>query len=200
MKIYAEQPLRIARQIAGDVLLVLWVGGWLWLGQQVHDRLDALRGPAAQVGEASTDLADSLAGTSDQVRSLQFVGEVLVAPFDAIIGSSRQLAEASEASQQAVANLADTLLLVTVLFPILFALTLWAVVRLRWMRHATAAAKVRMTGYGDGLLAAQALATGRLDRLARHAGPGNPLEDPISRRRLAAYQLQRLGLRGYESL
>lgn len=200
MKVYAERPQRMVFQLIGDLLLVLWVGGWIWLGLQVHDRLDALRRPAAQVGEASEGLADSLAGTSDQIRSLQFVGEALAAPFDALIGGSQQLAEASGNSQQAIANLADTMVLVTALFPIVFALTLWAFLRLRWMRHATAAARVRATGHGDGLLAAQALASGRLDQIARYATPGNPLDDPLSRRRLAAYQLRRLGLRGYEPL
>lgn len=198
MKIYAERPHRVLYQVVGDLLLVLWVGGWIWLGQQVHDRLDALRRPAVQVGEASRGLADSLASTSDQIRGLQIVGEALAAPFDAIVGGSRQLADASGNTQQAIANLADILIVVTALFPILFALTLWAFLRLRWMRSATAAAKVRATGYGDSLLAAQALAAGRLDQIAQYAAPGNPLDDPLTRRQLADYQLRRLGLRGYE--
>jgi len=200
MKIYAERPVRVTLQVIGDLLLVLWVGGWIWLGRQVHDRLDALRRPAAQVGDASDGLAESLAGTSEQIRSLQFVGDALAAPFDAIISGSQQLSDASANSQQAIANLADILVVVTALFPILFALTLWAFLRLRWMRHATAAARVRMSEHGDGLLAAQALATGPLDQLARCTTPGNPLDDPLSRRRLAGYQLRRLGLRGYESV
>lgn len=200
MKVYAERPLRVLRQVVGDLLLVLWVGGWIWLGQEVHDRLDALRRPSVQVGEASRNLANSLADTSDQVRGLQLVGEVLAAPFDAIISSSQQLADASNNTQQAIGNLADIMIVATALFPILFALTLWAFLRLRWMSYATAAAKVRATGQGDGLLAAQALASGRLDQIGEYAAPGNPLDDPLSRRRLAGFQLRRLGLRGYESV
>lgn len=200
MKVYAERPLRVLRQVVGDLLLVLWVGGWIWLGQEVHDRLDALRRPSVQVGEASRNLANSLADTSDQVRGLQLVGDVLAAPFDVIVSSTRQLADASNNTQQAIGNLADIMIVATALFPILFALTLWAFLRLRWMSHATAAARVRATGEGDGLLAAQALASGRLDQIGKYATSGNPLDDPLSRRRLAGFQLRRLGLRGYEAV
>lgn len=198
MKVYAERPLRALGQLLGDLLLVVWVAGWLWLGLQFHDRLDALRAPAVQVGEASNGLANSLSTTGEQLRGLQLVGDLLAAPFDAIVASARQLVDASDNSQQAIARLADLSIVITAFFPIVFAVTVWAVLRGRWMRQATAAARLRHSGHGDGLLAAQALATARLDRIARLASPGNPLDDPISRRRLAGYQLHRLGLRSYD--
>ncbi|HSK97837.1 MAG TPA: hypothetical protein VK891_14540 [Euzebyales bacterium] len=198
MKVYAERPVRALGQFVADLLLVAWVGGWVWLGLQFHDRLDALRGPTRQVGEASSDLANSLSNTGEQLRGLQLVGELLAAPFDAIVGSARQLVDASENSDRAIAQLADLSMVVTAFFPIVFALTVWVVLRGRWMRRATAAARLRASGYGDGLLAAQALGTARLDQLAPLANPGNPLDDPISRRRLASYQLRRLGLRSYD--
>jgi hypothetical protein len=198
MKVYAERPLRVLGQMLGDLLLIGWVGAWIWLGLQFHDRLDALRRPTMQVGQASGNLADSLSDTGEQLRGLQLVGELLAAPFDAIVGSARQLVDASDSSQQAIARLADLSFVVISLFPIILAVTVWAVLRGRWMRHATAAARLRNSGHGDGLLAVQALATARLDHVVRLASPGNPLDDPISRHRLASYQLRRLGLRSYE--
>jgi hypothetical protein len=199
VKLYAERPHRAAGQFVGDLLLVAWIGGWLWLGRAMHDGLDSLRTPATQVGNASSGLANSLAQTSDQLRGVQLVGELLAGPFDAIVASARQLVDASDTTQDAIARLADLSFVVTAFFPIVFALTVWLALRGRWMRHATAAARLRASGWGDGLLAAQALGSARLDRLGALASPGNPLEDPISRHRLATYQLQRLGLRGYES-
>jgi hypothetical protein len=195
MKLYAERPHRAAGQLLADLLLVAWIGGWAWLGRAIHDSLDALRTPTAQVGNASSGLANSLSQTSDQLRDVQLVGEVLAAPFDAIVASARQLMDASDATQDTIARIADLSFVVTAVFPILFALTVWLVLRGRWVRHASAAARLRAAGYGDGLLAAQALSSVRLDRLVELAGSDNPLDDPISRRRLAAYQLQRLGLR-----
>lgn len=195
MKVYAERPLRVLAQLLADVALIVWVGGWIWFGLEVHDRLSALGRPTERVGQASTRLADSLSETSDQIRDLQFVGEALAAPFDAIINSTRQLATASAEAQAAIGGVASISFWLAALFPILFALLLWAVVRVRWMRHATAAAKLRAHGSGEGLLAAQALSSVRLDRLAGFVAPGDPLGDPRSRQQLAAYQLRRLGLR-----
>ena len=195
MKVYAERPLRVLAQLLADVALIIWVGGWIWFGLEVHDRLGALERPTERVGQASTRLADSLSGTSDQIRALQFVGEALAAPFDAIIDGTRQLATASAEAQAAIGGVADISVWLAAMFPILFALLLWAVVRVRWMRHATAAAKLRAHGGGEGLLAAQALSSVRLDRLAGFVEPGDPLGDPRSRQQLAEYQLRRLGLR-----
>jgi hypothetical protein len=44
------------------------------------------------------------------------------------------------------------------------------------------------------------LSSARLDRVAKLVNPGNPLEDPINRRRLASYQLRQLGLRSYDTI
>ena len=50
------------------------------------------------------------------------------------------------------------------------------------------------------LLAAQALSSVRIDRVAKLVNPAHPLDDPISRRRLASHQLRQLGLRGYDNI
>lgn len=198
MKLYAERPSRIIAQILGDLGLVAWVAGWWWLAVQLHDELDALRRPAMRVGQASSGLANSLQGTSEQVRSLQLVGDVLAQPFDAIIASARELATASTNGQQTIGRLADLSVPLIMLFPVLFALTLWLALRGRWMRRATAAARLRDGGGGDGLLAAQALSSTRLDRMADVDLGANPLGDEISRRRLANFVLRQLGLRSHD--
>lgn len=198
MKLYAERPSRIVAQIIGDLLLIAWIGGWWWLGTQLHDHLDALRRPAIRVSQASRGLASSLQGTSDQVRSLQVVGEVLASPFDAIIASARELATASTNGQQTIGRLADLSVPLIALFPVLFALTLWIALRGRWIRRATAAARLRNAGTGTGLLAAQALTNARLDRVADFDIGDNPLGDTTSRYRLANFALRQLGLRGYD--
>jgi hypothetical protein len=200
MKLYAERPHRVLVQLVGDLLLIGWIGGWVWLSLQVHAQLDALRAPTIQVGNASRDMADSLSSTGEQLRSVQLIGDLLAAPFDAIVEGAQQLTAASDSGNQAIARLADTSIFVTAFFPIVFGLTLWIVLRGRWIRRATAAARVRASAYGDSLLAAQALSSVRIDRVAKLVNPGYPLDDPVSRRRLASYQLRQLGLRGYEKI
>lgn len=195
MKLYAERPSRVVAQVCGDLLLVAWVAGWCWLGLQLHDAIEALARPTRRVGEASSGLANALSGTSEQVRSLQLVGEVLAAPFDAIIAGARELATASANGQESIARLADMAVPLTALFPVLFALTLWLALRGRWIRRATAVTKLRRRGEGEGLLAAQALTSARIDQLAGFELDDNPLADPVSRRRLATFALRQLGLR-----
>lgn len=195
MKFYAERPSRLAAQVCGDLLLAGWMAGWLWLGLRLHDEIEALARPTRRVGEASTGLANALTGTSDQVRNLQLVGDVLAAPFDAIIAGARELATASTTSQESLARLADLAVPLTALFPVLFALTLWLALRGRWIRRATAVTRLRRTGEGEGLLAAQALTSARIDQLAGFDLDDNPLADPVSRRRLATFALRQLGLR-----
>jgi len=195
VKLYAERPSRVVAQVCGDLLFGAWVAGWLWLGLQLHDAIDALARPAVRVGEASSGVANALTGTSEQVRSLQLVGDVLATPFDAIIAGARELATASASGQEALLRLADMAVPLTALFPVLFAVTLWLALRGRWIRRATAVTKLRRTGEGEGLLAAQALTSARIDQLAGFGLDDNPLADPASRRRLAMFALRQLGLR-----
>jgi hypothetical protein len=198
VKVYAERPGRIVAQIVGDLLLVGWIAGWVWLGTRLHDELDALRRPATRVGQASDGLANSLQGTSEQVRSLQLVGDVLAQPFDAIIATARELSTATGNTQAGIGRLADLSIWLVALFPVLFALTLWLALRGRWIRKASAAARVRDDGGPDGLLAAQALTNARLDKVAEFDLADDPLADQASRRHLADFALRQLGLRGYE--
>jgi len=195
VKFYAERPSRVVAQVCGDLLLAAWVAGWLWLGLQLHDAIHALARPVVRVGEASSGLANTLTGTSEQVRSLQLIGDVLASPFDAIIAGARELATASVNGQASLLRLADMALPLTALFPVLFAVTMWLALRGRWIRRATAVTKLRRSGEGEGLLAAQALTSARIDQLAGFGLGDNPLADPASRRRLATFALRQLGLR-----
>jgi hypothetical protein len=195
VKFYAERPSRVVAQVCGDLLLAAWVAGWLWLGLQLHDAIDALARPAVRVGEASSGLANALTSTSEQVRSLQLIGDVLASPFDAIIAGARELATASVNGQASLLRLADMAVPLSALFPVLFAVTMWLALRGRWIRRATAVTKLRRSGEGEGLLAAQALTSARIDQLAGFGLGDNPLADPASRRRLATFALRQLGLR-----
>lgn len=195
MKLYAERPARLVAQVAGDVAAVAWSAGWVWLALQVHDRLDALRQPTVRVGRASDGIANALTDTGDQVRNLQFVGDVLAAPFDAIAEGARELVTASDNGQAAIGSLADLMIPVIALLPVLFAVAVWLALRGRWIRRATGASRLRSSEQGVVLLAAQALTSPRLDRVTGELGDGHPFDDTRSLRALAGHQLRGLGLR-----
>lgn len=199
MKLYAERPSRTLVQIIGDLLTAAWIAGWIWLGLRLHDLLDQLGQPAGRVSRASDGLADSLAGTGEQIRSIQLIGDLLAQPFDAIISSAQELASAGASSQQTLGRIADLSVPLVALFPVLFAITLWLVLRGRWIRRASAAARLRDSESGEGLLAALALTSTRLDRLSRAGLAEDPLSDARSRQRLAGYALRDLGLRSPSS-
>jgi hypothetical protein len=82
--------------------------------------------------------------------------------------------------------------------PILFVVLLWFPLRVRWIRRATAASRVRKSPAGRDLLALRALATQPLSKLAK-LGPDVAeswrASDDSTVDALAALELKSLGLR-----
>ena len=56
MKLYADTPARRTRQILSDVLVLLWIGLWVYAGRQVHDTVEQLRAPADSWTPPADDL------------------------------------------------------------------------------------------------------------------------------------------------
>ena len=52
MRLYADTPARRTRQILSDVLMLLWIGFWVYAGRQVHDLVTQLRAPADSITSA----------------------------------------------------------------------------------------------------------------------------------------------------
>jgi hypothetical protein len=126
------------------------------------------------------------------------VGDELSAPFDALAGAGGSVRGAGQAAQDAVGTLATVLAVVLVLLPVGWLLLRWLPWRLAWAREAGAARRL-LTGTRDlELLAARALATAPLPRLAA-LPPGTAAAwragDPAAVRALAGLELRRLGLR-----
>jgi hypothetical protein len=105
---------------------------------------------------------------------------------------------AGQAAQDAEGTLATILTLVLIVLPVGWLLVRWLPWRLRYAQEAGAAARM-LTGTPDlELLAARALATAPLPRLAAlPAGTGAAWRagDPGAVRTLAGLELRRLGLR-----
>ena len=82
MKLYADAPGRRARQVAGDLLLLLWVWVWFRVGTAVHDATLALAVPGEQIERAGTGLAGRLRDAGASVGEIPLVGEEVRGPFD----------------------------------------------------------------------------------------------------------------------
>ena len=198
MQLYAQHPVLRTRQLLGDAGMLAWIVLWVLVARAVHGAVLVL----AEPGKAVADLGDSVAGTMDSAagvaEDVPVVGDELAAPFGALSDAGGSVTGAGVAAQDAVDTLATVLAVVLVVLPVGWLLLRWLPSRLRWAREA-AAARTLLRGTPDlHVLAARALATAPLPRLAalpHGIGAAWQAGDPDAVRALAALELDRLGLR-----
>ena len=198
MKLYADTPARRTRQVVADLLFVLWLVGWVWVGHAVHDVTLDLAGPGRQTESAALSLADNLAGARDQLAGLPVVGDGVSAPFDQASSAANGLAVAGRAEVRAVERLALWLGISIATIPILVVALFFVPVRYRFARQATAGARFIDAAEDLDLFALRALTRQPLYVLARisddPAGAWRE-RDPAVVRALASLELKESGLR-----
>lgn len=198
MKIYADSSARRARQILGDVLLLVWVWVWVTLALTVRDATLTLARPGEQVAQAGAGLADRLREAGAAVGGVPLIGDDVRTPFDEAGGAAEQLAQAGNAHVEAVTDLAFWLSIAVGAIPVLIALAVYLPMRWRFIRHATAGRRfVDSSDYVD-LFALRAMSRQPLHRLARISD--DPVaawrqRDPAVLRALAELELRDAGLR-----
>jgi hypothetical protein len=197
VKLYADLPSRRANQIAGDLLLVAWLGLWIWLATKVHHATERLAVPGRRIDSSASDLAGQLRDAGDAVGGLPVVGNGVSKPFDGAGSAAGRLAEAGRSQVDAVDTLAFWLTLATALVPIVLVLAFYVPARVRFVRRATAGQRLVDSAADLDLFALRALANQPLDVLARIS------DDPAGRwrardaevvRRLAVLELADAGL------
>jgi hypothetical protein len=136
------------------------------------------------------------------VGDVPFAGDALRAPLDEGSVAGRDLAEAAQSYQDAVADLAMLAGVLIALAPIAIVLALWLPRRLSWIATASAAKRLLRGGgdHGEDLFALRGLARQPLERLARSGGGADLMDgwrarDPDTVRALARLELDDLGLR-----
>ncbi|SFF81973.1 hypothetical protein [Blastococcus tunisiensis] len=198
MQLYAHPPAQRTRQVAADAGLLAWVLLWVLVARAVHGAVLVLAAPGLAVEDLGRSVAGNMGSASGAARDVPLVGDELSAPFDALADAGASVSGAGQAAQDAVGTLAAVLAVVLVALPVGWALLRWLPWRLGWVQEATAA-RTLLDGTPDlHLLAARALATAPLPRLAAlPAGTGAAWHagDPAAVRALAAVELHRLGLR-----
>ncbi|WP_448639764.1 hypothetical protein [Geodermatophilus sp. URMC 63] len=198
MRLYAARPDRRLRQVLADVGVLAWAVLWVLVARVVHGSVLVLAEPGRAVEDLGTSVADSMGSAASAAEDVPVVGDELSAPFDALGDAAGSVSGAGQSAQDAVGTLAVVLAVVLVVLPVGWALLRWLPWRLRWVREASAVA--RMSG-GPGdleLLAARAVATAPLTRLAAlppGTGAAWRAGDPAAVRALAALEAARLGLR-----
>ncbi len=195
MHLYADSPTLRARQVAADLGVVAWLVLWVLVARTVHGAVLALAEPGRAVEDLGASVADSMSSAAQAAEDVPLVGEDLAAPLEALGSAGSSVGGAGQAAQDAVGTLAWVLAVVLVVLPVGWALLRWLSWRLGWARAAGAAR--RLVAADPDVLAARALATAPLSRLAA-LPPGTAdawrAGDPAATRALAAVELARLGL------
>lgn len=158
MKLYADAPVRRTRQIVADVLFLLWLVAWVWIGHVVHDGTDRLAGVGRQTDSSASQLASGLTSAGDSLRGLPVVGGGVAAPFDQMSSASDALAQAGRDQETAVHRLAWVLGVSIAVIPILTLGVFVVPARYRFVREATAGARFIDANEDLDLFALRALA------------------------------------------
>lgn len=159
MRLYSDLPARRTRQVAGDVLVLVWVVAWWLVGRAVHGQVQRLGTPGRTLEDAGRSLESGLRSAGESVTRVPLVGEELRTPFDAAGGAAGGLAEAGVGVQDAVGRAAVLAGFGVALWPVVLVLGAWVLVRLRGLRRAAEVREVLATPAGEDLLALRALAT-----------------------------------------
>ncbi len=198
MKLYADNSGHRARQVLTDLLFVGWVLAWAWAGMAVHDATTELAGPGHQVTAAGSAISESMSEAGGVLGDLPLVGDGARAPFDEASAAAEELADAGRAEVAAVEQLADMLGLAVAGIPILVVAAFYLPSRVRFVRRATAGAKLVDAAEDLDLFALRALAHQPLHVLARitddPAGAWRRGDTEITTR-LAELELRANGLR-----
>jgi len=198
MPLYAQHPALRVRQGAADLGVLGWVVLWVLVARVVHRAVLVLAEPGRAVADLGAAVAGNMTSAAEAAGDVPLVGDDLSAPFQSLADASGSVRGAGQAAQDAVGTLALVLAVVLVVLPVGWLLVRWLPARLRYAREAGAARRL-LTGTPElEILAARAMATAPLPRLAAlPAGTGAAWRggDPAAVRALAGLELDRLGLR-----
>ena len=180
MVLYARNELLRARQIVADAAVVAAVAFFWWLGNLVNRLVHELEAPGRLLQDAGE-------GAGGRVDDLPVVGDRLATPFEAV-------ARAGVSQQDVVQDLALWLGLIVAGLPILWLLGRYVPGRIRWVREASAAARLLAAAPDGRLFALRALATQPLAELERAAADPLAAYERGEIGALASLELRRLGL------
>ncbi|GAA4263152.1 hypothetical protein [Dactylosporangium darangshiense] len=198
MKLYADRTPVAIRQLLTDALVVAWVYAWVRLGMALFDLIQRLAAPGRKLEGAGDGLAANLNSAGDKIKGVPGVPDSVAAPFTNAANAAMSLANAGREQQDIVNDLAWVLSIVVVVVPLLLVVGVWLPLRIRWIRRAGSAARLRSVAAGRDLLALRALATQPLRRLLRVDPEIAALwrrGDPDAVEALARLELRSLGLR-----
>jgi hypothetical protein len=146
MKLYPDTPDRRWRTIIRDVVVVLLLLAFAWVGLLVHDAVDALSVLGTSLVTAGETIESGFESTAGAIANIPLLGDTFAEALrDTGAGSGGELAELGEEGVRTINRLAITLGLVVFCLPagvvLLFALP----GRIRQVKELTAAGQALAT-------------------------------------------------------
>ena len=194
MKLYAESKRYRARQLISDAATAVWIIAWIRIGMFVSDLVNRLAGPGETVEDAGRTFAQTVDSVGTEVDDLPVLGDALLRPLETISGAGETLRDAGIAQQDAVHTLALWLGILLAVIPISYVLLKYLPGRLRWVREASAADKLRIDAEDYQIFAIRALANQPLYELRRAAPDPAAAYAAGDFEPLAALELGQMGL------
>jgi hypothetical protein len=194
---YATTPVRLARQLVSDIVVLLWSAIWVSIGLAVHSAVATIAEVGRQVNEGANGVAGNLNDAGDNADDFPLVGDALAEPLRAASEAALGIAGAGANLDTTATWLAVVLGLAVAAPPILFVAMPWLFLRVRFARRKWTSLTLAATPAGEQLLALRALANRPLGKLA--AVSIDPVgawrrDDAIAIRGLADLELRSAGL------
>jgi hypothetical protein len=196
MRFYAERPVRAARQLLADLLVIAWTVAVVLVARAAADLVRGLEGPARALVGAGESVRGAFDGAARTAAGVPLVGEDLARALGGGTDAGARLAAAGNDQIAAIETAATGVGIAVVALAAVPVLLVWLVLRVRYARAAGSAVVAR--GLGPELLAFRALARRPTRHLLRAApDPAATWRDrePDGLRALAALELRELGLR-----
>jgi len=198
MKPYSDFAAHRTRQVTVDVLALVAIAAWIWLGAFVYSLVISLTDFGVQMEQAGAGFRSTMTDVGDDLGGVPLIGSGIRGPFDSASSAGATLESAGQSQQVAVANLATGLGWGIALVPVLTILVIWLVPRIRFMRRAGQAQSLVRSGVALDLLALRALSNQRLPLL--QTVDSDPMAawrrgDAGVMRSLAALELKSAGVR-----
>ena len=147
MRLYPDLPGARLRQVAIDLVVVLLIVLFAWLGMKVNNTVDDLAVLGRGVKDAGGAVQGSLSDAGNAVAGVPLVGgDLKSALTDAGVATGGNVQSAGSAGEKAVEQTAQLLGWITFGIPTLLVLLGWLPWRLRRLRRLNAAAAVLKAG------------------------------------------------------
>lgn len=167
MTLYSDIPARRARQLAGDVWLILWSLLWIWAAFRLHGLVMNLAAPGIAIADGATGLSQSITSAGEAVGQVPLVGDGLATPFTSMSDAALTIASAGQSTADAVGVLARFLSIALAVLGIASFAMFWIPIRIAFTRRVTAARAFIDATEDLDLFALRAMARQPLHVLAR---------------------------------